>query len=142
MSKGIFTDKIHMPTNEEVTEMLGGIQPIWQELIRFIEIQCKGKGEFKFYGKNYGWALRFNKSNKSLVALYPSQNEFTVQIILNSMQVEKALEEALVSRIKNIIIDTPEIHEGKWIFINVTSEEDVIDVKKLLLVRCNKGRNM
>ena len=135
MSKGIFTDKIHKPTNEEVTEVLGTVQSTWQVIVNYIEIQLKAKGEFKFYGKNYGWALRFNKSGKSLVALYPSKNEFTVQIILNTKQVEKALLEALDSRIKNIILDTPEIHEGKWIYINVTSGSDVIDIEKLLLIR-------
>jgi hypothetical protein len=139
MSKGIFTDKIHKPTNEEVIEILESIQPLWQDIVNFIEIQCKAKGEFKFYGKNYGWALRFNKSGKSLAALYPSENEFTVQIILNTKQVEKALEEALDIKMKNIIIDTPEIHEGKWVYINVTSESDIMDIKKLLFIRSNWG---
>jgi hypothetical protein len=139
MSKEIFTDKIHKPTNEEVIETLENIQLIWKDIVNFIEMQCKSKGEFKFYGKNYGWALRFNKSGKSLVALYPSQNEFTVQIILNAQQVDKALEQDLNDMIKNIILNTPEIHEGKWIYIKVTSESDITDIKKLLLIRANKS---
>ena len=142
MSKGIFTDKIHKPTNEEVTEVLGTVQSTWQVIVNYIEIQLKAKGEFKFYGKNYGWALRFNKSGKSLVALYPSKNEFTVQIILNTKQVEKALLEASDRRIKKIIVDTPEIHEGKWIYINVTSKSDIMDIEKLLFIRSEAWGNL
>lgn len=135
MSKGFFTDRIHKPAEDEIIQALKKAEPVWEEIINFIKNQYKVKAEYKFYGKNYGWALRFTRSGKSFISLYPSENEFTVQIILNNLQSAKALEETIKPEIKNIIANTPEIHEGKWIYFKVTSKEDIADVKKLLKIK-------
>ena len=91
MSKGIFTDKNHKPTEEEVCKSISTTKPLWNNLISFIESNYKIKGEFKFYGKNFGWALRYRKSGKVLISIYPREDEFMVQIILNGKEVENAL---------------------------------------------------
>lgn len=135
MSKGIFTDKNYKPSIAEVYEQLGPTKKIWEQIISFIEKQGKSKAELKFYGKNYGWALRFTKSGKSLLALYPSQNGFTVQIILNSQQEAEALRQKIGTRIKKIIIGTPEIHEGKWLYIEMKDAQDLNDIENLIQVR-------
>lgn len=71
MSKGIFTDKNHIPGQSEVAEVLSTAEPLWNSLCEFIEGNYKIKGEFKFYGKNFGWALRYRKSGKVLISMYP-----------------------------------------------------------------------
>lgn len=135
MSKGFFIDRIHKPAEDEIMQVLNKAEPVWKEIINFIEEHYKAKAEYKFYGKNYGWAQRFTKSGKSFIALYSSENEFTVQIILNKLQAAKALGETIKPEIKNIIANTPEIHEGKWIYFKVASKEDIVDVKKLLKIK-------
>lgn len=138
MSKGIFTDKSYRPTIDEIHEVIAAAGPLWERLISFISSNFKSAGALKFYGKNYGWALSFYKSGKSLTAVYPGDNGFTVQIILKAKQAEEALTADISEEIKDIIGNTPEIHEGRWIFFRVTSDKCVDDVEKLLLIRAKK----
>ena len=135
MSKGIFTDKSHEPTEKEVFEFISSAKPLWDSLISFIENNYKIKGEFKFYGKNFGWALRYRKSGKVLISIYPGKDEFMVQIILNGKEVENALKLDITPETKKIIIEKPPIHEGKWIYLKVTPNTSLTDIESLIFVR-------
>lgn len=135
MSKGIFTDKSYKPTEKEVFDNLSSAKPLWDSLISFIENNYKIKGEYKFYGKNFGWALRYRKSGKVLISIYPGKDEFMTQIILNGKEVENVLELDITPETKKIIIEKPPIREGKWIYLKVTANENLEDIKNLILVR-------
>jgi hypothetical protein len=135
MSKGIFTDKNHEPTEEEIFDAISSATPLWDSLISFIETNYKIKGEFKFYGKNFGWALRYRKSGRVLISIYPGKDEFVVQIILNGEEVEKALQLDITPETRKIIVENPPIREGKWIYLKITPDTSLADIKNLILVR-------
>ena len=135
MSYGIYTDRKQRPTEDEVAKIVSSKYDLWKNLITFINRKYKTKSEYKFYGKNYGWALRFNKSGKSLIAFYPGNNEFTVQIILNKEQIYKALKSEISKKIISIIKSTSFVHEGKWLFIRITNKNDLNEIKTLLQIR-------
>ncbi len=135
MSKGAFTDKNHKPNEKEVFEAISSANLQWNSLINFIEDNYKIKGEFKFYGKNFGWAVRYRKSGKVLLSVYPGRDEFMVQIILNGEEVKKALELDLHPDTREIIENKPPIREGKWIYLKVTPNMSLRDIEGLILVR-------
>lgn len=142
MSMGCFTDKLYQPTSEEILEAISKTKPLWDRLHSFIVNNYSISGSLKFYGKNYGWAIAFSKGGKALTSLYPGTGCFTVQIILNSTQVEEALNSDISISVKRIINDTPQIHEGKWIFIRVTTDTQIDDIEKLLMTRVKpKNKN-
>jgi len=91
MAIGIFNDKLHQPTMAEIVAAIGSKQPLWESLNSFIADSYKLKSDFAFYGKNYGWALRYRKGGKALLSLYSGQDSFTAQIIIGQEQAEKAL---------------------------------------------------
>jgi hypothetical protein len=111
MSWGIFTDRNYKPTIEEVFIALASSKAGYERLVSFAERTFRVHGEFKFYGKNYGWAFRFNKSGRALIALYPGKAEFTAQIILNREQALVALNSDISATLKDIIANTPEIQK-------------------------------
>jgi hypothetical protein len=135
MSKGLFTDKNHKPTEKEVFDAISSVKPQWDSLISFIENNYKITGEFKFYGKNFGWALRYRKSGKVLISIYPGKDEFMVQIILNGKEVEKALQLDIAPETKKIIMETSSIREGNWIYLKVIPDTGLNDIESLILVR-------
>ena len=47
MSVGLFTDKHHEPTDEEIIAALGSKLPLWQELIQFIRGKLPASGRFQ-----------------------------------------------------------------------------------------------
>jgi hypothetical protein len=135
MAIGVFTDKLHQPTTEEIHAAIGSKRQLWENLTNFIEDNYRLKSDFAFYGKNYGWALRFRKAGKALLSLYPGQNSFTAQIIVSQTQAEKALSSGLSKKASKIIEEAHPYPEGRWLFLKVESEQDLNDVKQLLGVK-------
>ncbi|MDP4189317.1 MAG: DUF3788 family protein [Bacteroidota bacterium] len=135
MSKGFFVDKSNRPDSAAINNFIGKARQNWDLMLHHLGEGLKLKGEFKFYGINYGWALRFKKSGKSIIALYPGKDDFMVQIILNKNQVETALEQVKNSDFLKVIYDTKNIKEGKWIYLLIDETSDLDDVFTMITIR-------
>jgi len=140
MAIGTFTDREHKPTMAEIFAAIGSKRPLWGKLTSFIEDRYRLKSDFAFFGKNYGWALRFRKAGKALLSLYPGQDSFTAQIIISETQAEKALSSGLSEKTSKIIEDARPYPEGRWLFIKVESEQDLNDIKQFLMVKSQRPK--
>lgn len=105
------------------------------KLSRFLTTTMKLKGELKFYGVNYGWAFRYAKSGKSVVALYPDKDGFTAQVILKPPQVEAAFAKGVSAATKEAVDRATEFKEGRWVFVHVDSQTGIDDVVTLVNAR-------
>ena len=110
---------------------------LWKGLTQFIEENYRVKRDYAFYGKNYGWALRFRSGARALAAFYPGAGSFTVQIIIGPAQLEEALRLHLGATVRDILINARTFTEGRWLFIPVESQQDYRDVRRLLRVRAS-----
>ncbi|UTB32168.1 MAG: DUF3788 domain-containing protein [Methanobacterium sp. ERen5] len=135
MSWGVFTDKEIKPSDKHVYQSLGGVKPLWDTIVSFVEAKYGVDGEFIFYGKNFGWALRYRKSGRVLIALYPGNEEYTVQIILNKTQIEEVLESNITLETRELIKRTTMIREGTWLYLKVDEERDLDEIKTLIIAR-------
>ena len=142
MSIGVFVDKASAPTMDQVFQAIGPRRSAWEELVRFIHERFSPQEEFKFYGKNYGWAMRFRKSGKALASLYPADNGFTIQIILGAAEAQKARTLRLGKHVERIIDEAHAYPEGRWLFIPVKSVKDIKDVEQLLTLKCSARRQV
>ena len=140
MAIGAFTDRLHQPTMEEIRAAIGSKRRLWENLTSLIADTYRLKSDFAFYGKNYGWALRFRKAGKALLSLYPGQESFIAQIIVSQVQTEKALSSGLSKKAGKIIQDAYPYPEGRWLFIKVESEQDMNDVKQLLIAKAQPAQ--
>ena len=93
------------------------------------------KRDFAFYGKNYGWAVRFRKAGKALLSMYPGDGSFTAQIVLGETAARKVSGLKLGKNVKNVLDSAHRFPEGRWLFIRIGSKRDVADVQKLLLLK-------
>lgn len=135
MSKGIFTDRNIKPTARMIDSAIGEAVRGWKELNDFLSTTMKLKGELKFYGVNYGWAIRYAKSGKSVIALYPAENSFTAQIIMKHEQVEAALKHRLSVETKAAMERAHNFKEGRWVYLDIGPSGDIKDVETLVSVR-------
>ena len=135
MSISVFADKEHRPSSKELAEVLAAKYPLWQALTAFLLDNYQLAGDLIFGGKNYGWNVWWRKSGKTLMSLYPQKNAFVAQIVLGHEQVEKALGLALGAKASKILCDTPQLHDGRWLFIPVTTQRDVRDVEQLIQLK-------
>jgi len=135
MTIGRFLDKDYQPTETAVLAALGAKQPLWKDLTQFISNNYPIPGEWNFGGKNYGWNLWYRKSGKTLVTLYPQDGYFVAQIVLGKAQVEQALTLKLGKNVGTVLAETPQLHDGRWLFIKVKTQRDVKDIQQLLQVK-------
>jgi hypothetical protein len=142
MSIGVFTDKNRQPTDTEVCETIGLMLQAWQALVQFIRENYRVQEDFKFmYGKKYGWGLRFRTHGKLLTSLYPTQNGFTGQVILNPAAIEQAQRMKLGKNARQAIAKAHPYPEGRWLFVPIESENDIRDFQSLLVLRRGIRRN-
>lgn len=135
MSLGIFADKAHKPSPEEIANSLGSKQSLWDELTRFFEQGYALPAELTFGGKNYGWNVWYRKNGKALASLYPHKNRILVQIVLGKEQVARALFLPLGKKVEQCLRDTPQFHDGRWLLIPVTTRRDVKDIEQLVQLK-------
>jgi len=135
LSIGIFSDKDHRPTRHEVFHSIGSKLKLWERLTQFIRDNYQIPGELSFGGKKYGWNLWYRKSSKTLVSLYPQREHFVAQIVLGKDQAEHALNSKLGKKVRKVIEDAPQLHDGRWLFIKVQSGRDVKDIEQLLRIK-------
>jgi hypothetical protein len=135
MSVGYFLDKTHPPSSEELKAALGPAFPLWEELVQFIAQTYQVAVDFSYGGKSYGWNLWYRKSGKALISLYPQKDGFIAQVVLGKAEVEKAMALPLGEKVQRLLRDTPQLHDGKWLFIPASGPVDVEDIHQLLLIK-------
>jgi len=140
MSIGAFTDKQHQPTMDAVLDSIGAGRPAWESLDQYISENFRVQRDLRFYGKNYGWAVRVRKGGKALLSLYPRQDGFTVQIVLDESAVQSALRLKLGKNTRRAIEAAHPYPEGRWLFIAVESAKDVTDIKHLLDLKARPSK--
>jgi hypothetical protein len=132
---GAFAEKQHQPTLKEISHSIGQKKQLWDELERFVAENYRTKSDFAFYGKYYGWAVRFRKAGKALFSMYPGEGVFTIQIVLGEALAKKASSLKLDKSTRNALESAHHFPEGRWLFIKVNSKQDLRDVQQLLLLK-------
>jgi hypothetical protein len=131
-----FTDPKHQPTLEEIRSALGSRHYLWERLTKFIETTYGVDGTWSTWGPaKTGWNLRYRRKGKSLAALHPQQKRILAQVVLGQVPAERALQLELGPRTARRLREAPQLRDGRWLFIPVTSESDVQDVEQLLLAK-------
>ena len=132
------TDKARKPTGEEMVGFIGErAKEAWLEIRQFLEDRYDLVPETIFYGARYGWTIRYRKGGKTLCSLFPEKGGFTVLIVLGRKESEKALSirDELSSKIRKLLGDTEQLHDGRWLWIRLSTTSDTDDVKKLLQIK-------
>lgn len=132
------TDKANKPSEEEIASFIGEpAKEAWQETIRFVEDSYGLEPETIFYGEKYGWTVRYRKSGKTLCSLFPEEGGFTILIVLGRKESDQflSMRDELSSRIQKLFENAKQFHDGRWLWIRLSTKSDVDDIKRLLLIK-------
>ncbi len=135
MSHGFFCERNKRPKEKQIRELIGNKVKQWAEIDSYMVNTVEAKPAYKFYGRNYGWALGYSKGGKSILSLYPLSNDFTIQIILKKKHEAEILKTMDNKELLDLIKSTREIHEGKWIFIKYSKIKSNAVVKKMIDIK-------
>ena len=136
MSYERMLDGEHQPTEQEILDTIGQATA-WLNLRQYIEQNYNFVPELVFYGKKYGWTIRYRKSSKTLCSLFPEKGAFTALVVLGRKEAEKALSvlEEFGPRVRKLLEGTEQLHDGRWLWIRVLSEGEAEDIQELLRVK-------
>lgn len=141
MGISFFCDKMYRPSDAEIEAAVGPRLGLWQAMMAYLdETYAADKSLEYLYGKGYGWAWRFRVRRQVLVSLYPTDGGFTAQVNLSPKAVDEALEMELGENVKQVISRAKPAPEGRWLFIPMESEQDLVDLKTLIGLRVRHKR--
>jgi hypothetical protein len=128
-------DKANQPTEQDVLTTIGDVTH-WLDLRQYLNDSYDFTPELINYGK-YGWTFRYRKSGKTLCSLYPETGAFTVLLVLGRREAEKALSylDQFNPDIQQVLTETEQLHDGRWLWLRVLKESDVDDIKTLLTIK-------
>ncbi|MBZ5563329.1 MAG: DUF3788 domain-containing protein [Acidobacteriia bacterium] len=135
MSKGIFTDRNHCPSMEEIFAALGPRQKRWEELNHYVRENYQVEGELVFGGANYGWAQRYRRSGKTLLYLFPGRNVLFANVVVGRSLLKKAEALKLGSNARHVLETAKRFYEGCWLYIKVSSTQDFRDIQQLIALK-------
>jgi hypothetical protein len=126
----------HAPTEAEILKT-GGKKKVWLGLRQYLEQNYDFVPELVFYGKKYGWTIRYRRSGKTFCSLFPEKGAFTVLIVLGKDEAEKALSmlNDFSPNIRKLVKNAEQKRDGRWLWIRVLTSADADDVKELLKVK-------
>jgi len=131
-------DKTVEPTEEDMLNTIG-VQAAnaWSDIHAFLRANYDHVPVKKHWGKKHGWAIQCRKSNKTLATLAPETGAFTALLIFGKKEVGKIAEQAdqISGAVMEMIDNTTQLHDGKWVFIRLADDTYVDDIKKLINIK-------
>jgi len=134
-----FLDRAQAPSLARVRIALGKARAAWDELVAHLADVYGLEGALHFmYGERYGWALRFRRGGRLVLAMYPNRGCMTVQIVLGQGQVAAATTMKLPPRVRKVFLAAKEYPEGRWLFIPVRSQSGAEELKRLIALKMSR----
>ena len=132
---------------KQILEMLGSKGRFWLGLREYLASYYPGcAAVFSIEGKKKDYTIRYRKSGKTLVTLYPAEKSLTVLVVLGKKEVAKVeqFENKLSKKIQELFSSTNQLHDGRWLWIKPSTKKDIESIKMLLSVkrrpkRCEVG---
>jgi len=132
-----FLVKAEKPSEEDILRALGGAKPLWQELHAYIQEQYDFSQETIFFAKQYGWAVRYKRSGRTMCYAFPECEAFSMLIVLGKDEAQRvdAQKQLLNQQVRDIFDQTEQLHDGKWLWVRVTEASDLSSVQRLLCAK-------
>lgn len=131
-------NKFIIPDEKSMMEFIGSdMRRLWAKLNDYINSNFKVKREINYFGKKYGWCIKYKKTSKTFCVLFPEQGSFTFLIVLGRKELEKIndMKSDLSAEVIKTINNTHQYHDGKWVYIRLKDDNFINDIKNIIKVK-------
>lgn len=121
--------------DRRIQALLGKRADVWRTIRRYLaDYYHDCEPIYALEGKNRDHVIRYRKGGKTLVTLCPGDNALVVLVVLGKNEVLKAeaLAEELNPKTRRLLLETNQLHDGRWLWIEPSSKADVESIKLLL----------
>lgn len=123
------------PNDRLILNEIGIKESLWLSFTEFLKEQYDHVPIVKKEGKDKSWTIRYRKSGKTLVTLYPKKDEFVVLIVLGKDEVNRTREILLNSTIRTVFESAKQYHDGRWLWIRPKTKSDLESIKSILVIK-------
>jgi len=132
-------DRSREPKETDIITFISDSNAIasWKQIQDYLDTNYDLLKETIYYGDNYGWVIRYRKSGRTIVSLFPEKNSYSFLIVYGKKEIDKfsAQESEFVPAIIDLLQNTKKLHDGKWLWIRVTDSAYFEDLKKLIAIK-------
>ena len=132
-------ERTQKPTETNITDHISNADAIsaWKQIQDYLETHYDLLKETIYYGDKYGWLIRYRKSGRTIVSLFPEKNSFSFLIVYGKKEIKKfsTQESEFLPAIIDVFQNTKKLHDGKWLWTRVTDSTYFEDLKKLIAVK-------
>ena len=132
-------DRTREPTESDIFTFISDADAItaWKQIQEYLEIHYDLSKEILYYGDKYGWLVRYRKSGRTIVSLFPEKLSFSFLIVYGKKEIEKFVAQAadFLPSIVDIFQNTPKLHDGKWLWIRIIDASLFENLKRLIAIK-------
>ncbi len=109
----------------------------WNHLNAYLSSNYELNREILYYGDKYGWLVRYRKTKRTLVSIFPEKLSFSFLIVFGKQEIGKFItsQSEFQPSIVEVFKNTKKLHDGKWIWIRVVDDSILEDLKKLIAIK-------
>lgn len=139
MALSFFYHKYIIPSEEQVTEILGKAAIYWDEVKQYIGEYGVIKEEWKIYSQKAGWCKKLllisDKEERNIVFLYPNIECLTCVMVFGENAVDAAENSEIPKEILSNILLAKAYREGRCFNIEIKISQDFVILKKLIDIK-------
>ncbi len=136
MQEFVFIDKECEPDETQLSRVLGDTYSVLKKIIDFVQQDIgETRGEWKFYGKKYGWQLKTFLKKRNLFFIVPYEKCFRIGFVFGDKAVKVIEASDLSNDLKQTILEAKKYGEGRGLPIDVKDEMYLEDIKKLIEIK-------
>jgi len=131
-------NKDPLPSYDEIRNFIGDIAVMqFDRLVEFVEENYDFDKEVYFGGKNYGVMVRFRKSGKTLLSIFPEKNGFSIVLVYGKKEIEQFenKKNQYSSFITSIYDATKQYHDGKWLLIRIEDDRYLNELIEMIKIK-------
>lgn len=134
--------KVQTPDLAQISDFVAS--PLWDALCAHLESRfgVVPKAEHSSCSGAPGWNVKYKKSGRALCTLYPNRGFFTCLVSVGSREALEAelLLSTCTAYVRALYWQTNLFNGGRWLMIDVTSPEILMDVQQLIALRGGRKR--
>ena len=132
----ILMDKAQEPTEMDLTEKLGPVSQLWNEIQHFVlEKYPAGNPEWFYSGAKRGWNFRIKDKKRAFVYLLPRDQYFKAALVFGDKAKDTVLASNVSDEIKEELKQAKKYAEGRGIRIDVKEAVILSDIKTLIEIK-------
>jgi hypothetical protein len=137
MSDFVFLNKTDQPENDQILNVLSEAKSLWLSIHEYVGEMYYFIPELVYFTKKYGWTIRYRRHGTTLCYFFPKSGYFSILIILGQKEAEQIelVKESLNENVRNVFENTQQLHDGRWLWVDIRNLDDISSFKLLLTAK-------